>query len=53
MIALLRQFLQDERGQVATEYIMILALVVLVLAAIMATIFGNLQTKFRAINDNL
>ncbi|MBU0493650.1 MAG: hypothetical protein KKA73_29290 [Chloroflexi bacterium] len=50
---MLLQFLRDERGQGSLEWIALVALIILFLAAIMATVFGNLLTRGTAANAEM
>ncbi|KNZ70079.1 Flp/Fap pilin component [Thermincola ferriacetica] len=53
MLTMIKKLWKEESGQGMTEYGLILALIVIAVIAIMATMGGNLKNKFTTVSDEL
>ncbi|GAB4259975.1 Flp family type IVb pilin [Thermincola ferriacetica] len=53
MLTMIKKLWKEESGQGMTEYGLILALIVIAVIAIMATMGGNLKNRFTTVSDEL
>ncbi|ADG83647.1 Flp family type IVb pilin [Thermincola potens] len=53
MLTMIKKLWKEESGQGMTEYGLILALIVIAVIAIMATMGGNLKNKFENVSNAL